>query len=216
MAVNLMLRDLQQMNYVEQPYWCSISYYELKDRVGETFHAMASVNSLTIDGYTDPSRADRFCLGVLSNINRTAEIEITRRHIGRGIVLYNSGVQVFAECISENSVFIQSPICNKQNNWHLATVCKVPPGCKLCIFDMNIFSQLLREAITKGFEEVYHLTRLCAVRISFVKGWGADYRRQTILNTPCWIEVHLNNPLKLIDTVITAMGSPRTISNSFS
>jgi hypothetical protein len=112
----------------EQPYWCSVSYYELKERVGETFHALSSAQELTIDGNTDPSRAERFCLGVLANINRTPEIELTRRHIGRGIRLFNSGSQVFAECLSENPVFVQSPICNKLNNWHFSTVCKIPPG----------------------------------------------------------------------------------------
>lgn len=162
--------------YQEQSHWCSISYYELKQRVGETFHASATVNSLTIDGYTDPSRAERFCLGVLSNINRTPEVELTRRYIGRGIRLENTGLQVFAECLSENPVFVQSPICNKQQNWHLATVCKIPPGCKLPIFDINVFYDLLNQTITKGYEEVYALTRICTIRMSFVKGWGADYR----------------------------------------
>jgi hypothetical protein len=79
----------------------------MKERVGETFHGISSVDQLTIDGYTDPSQAERFCLGVLSNVNRKPEIEITRRHIGRGIKLYHSGLQVFAECLSENPVFVQ-------------------------------------------------------------------------------------------------------------
>jgi hypothetical protein len=110
----------------------------LKDRVGETFHAISSVDQLTIDGYTDPSSAERFCLGVLSNINRTPEIELTRRHIGRGIKLFNMGMQVFAQCLSENPVFVQSPICNKLNNWHLATVCKIPPGICLKIAHLHV------------------------------------------------------------------------------
>lgn len=67
-------------------------------------------------------------MGVLANINRSPEIELTRRHIGRGIKLYNYGHEVICECLSENPVFVQSPICNKQNNWHLATVCKIPPS----------------------------------------------------------------------------------------
>lgn len=66
--------DLLPVPMVPQPYWCSISYYEMKQRVGEMFHVASTVSSVTIDGYTDPSSAQRFCLGVLSNVNRSQEV----------------------------------------------------------------------------------------------------------------------------------------------
>ena len=34
--------------------------------------------------------------------------------------------------------------------------------------------------------------RLCMLRLSFVKGWGPDYNRKSIKETPCWIEVQLH------------------------
>ncbi|XP_078330647.1 mothers against decapentaplegic homolog 2-like [Crassostrea virginica] len=72
--------DADSVSYVDPPYWCSIAYYELNNRVGETFQT--SQPSLTVDGFTDPSNSERFCLGLLSNINRTQQVEMTRQHIG--------------------------------------------------------------------------------------------------------------------------------------
>lgn len=168
--------DLMPIPMIEQPYWCSLSYYEMKQRVGEMFHVASNVHSVTIDGYTDPSSGQRFCLGVLSNVNRTNEIEMTRHYIGRGLMLNYENGQVFAECLSENPVFVQSPNCNQRYHWHLATVVKIPPGCSLKIFDEADFVQLANETVYQGFEAVYALTRICTIRISFVKGWGAEYR----------------------------------------
>lgn len=82
MSVSL-FSDVQSVAYEEPKHWCSIVYYELNNRVGEAFQA--SSTSVLVDGFTDPSNnRNRFCLGLLSNVNRNSTIENTRRHIGKG------------------------------------------------------------------------------------------------------------------------------------
>uniref|UniRef100_A0A8C8JD84 Mothers against decapentaplegic homolog n=1 Tax=Oncorhynchus tshawytscha TaxID=74940 RepID=A0A8C8JD84_ONCTS len=49
------------------------------------------------------------------------------------------------------------------------------------------------------------LRRLCILRMSFVKGWGPDYPRTSIKETPCWIEIHLHRALQLLDEVLHTM-----------
>jgi len=192
---------------LEEPHeWCHISYYEMSNRVGESFRATQP--QVIIDGFTDPSNAERFCLGGLTNVQRTFDIDKTRRYIGRGVKLYHMRGNVFAECISDNPVFVQSPISNQRFNWHPATVCKIPPTVRLKIFDSEDFTRILGSAVEEGYEAVYNLMRMCIIRMSFVKGWGVEYRRQAVTCTPCWVEIHLDGPLKWLDAVLSTMRGP--------
>ena len=61
--------NYQPVKFIEPPFWCSVAYYEVKNRVEE--HFLASELSFTIDGFTHTSSSDRYCLGMFSNIQRT-------------------------------------------------------------------------------------------------------------------------------------------------
>ena len=69
-----------------------------------------------MDGFTKPSSQNdnRFCLGQLSNVNRTLAMESVRRHIGNGVHLYHSESEqeVWAECRSDSPIFVEVSECS--------------------------------------------------------------------------------------------------------
>lgn len=79
-----------------------------------------------------------------------------------------------------------------------------PLGVLLIGFGMSDFPFVLALSEAAGIG-VDDLRRLCILRWSFVKGWGSDYQRRSIKETPCWIEVHLHRALQLLDEVLHTM-----------
>ncbi|XP_074647139.1 mothers against decapentaplegic homolog 4-like isoform X2 [Tubulanus polymorphus] len=222
-------------------YWCTIAYFELDQQVGETFKVPSSCPSVTVDGYTDPSSMDRFCLGQLSNVHRTEASERARLHIGKGVQLDCRGEgDVWIRCLSDHSVFVQSYYLDREAGRAPGdAVHKIYPSAYIKVFDLRqCHRQMQQQAATAqaaaaaqaaavagnvpgpasvggiapavSFSAaagigVDDLRRLCILRLSFVKGWGPDYPRHSIKETPCWVEVHLHRALQLLDEVLQAM-----------
>ncbi|NXE95971.1 SMAD4 protein, partial [Menura novaehollandiae] len=182
-------------------YWCSIAYFEMDVQVGETFKVPSSCPIVTVDGYVDPSGGDRFCLGQLSNVHRTEAIERARLHIGKGVQLECKGEgDVWVRCLSDHAVFVQSYYLDREAGRAPGdAVHKIYPSAYI-----KVGLMLLDENSAAGIG-VDDLRRLCILRMSFVKGWGPDYPRQSIKETPCWIEIHLHRALQLLDEVLHTM-----------
>lgn len=200
--------DFQEVPYSEGASWCSISYHEFDQRLGEKYQP--SSFTVSVDGFTHPACSDRYCIGGLSNVNRNEFTEWVRRRIGRGVKLTYVDGEVYVECLSDASIFVSCPMMGlEEGKEYQERVSKVTHGSSVRVFNNSQFSRLLSSAATKGFEAVYKLTNYCTFRVSFVKGWGRNYKRQTILNAPSWVEVQLNGPLLWIDKVLRQMKPPQ-------
>lgn len=185
----------------------------------------------------DPGHQNRFCLGPLTNVNRTPASEKARLHIGRGIAIEGRpDGSVYLSCLGDYSVFVQSYYLDREAGRAPGdAVHKIHPHAPLLkVFDLRqcyhqMIQQVEQATITAQAQAVAvsgrghirsvplggginigppagigadDLRRLCILRLSFVKGWGPDYNRKTIKETPCWIEVQLNRALQLLDEVL--------------
>jgi len=197
----------------KQKTWCSVSYYELNSRVGETHYIRSP--EVYICGYSDKRMMhteEVVCLGSYSNINRNTTIENTRRSIGQGLKLSridhgNNNFVIKVKCESKYNIFVQSQCFNIQSGLENMTVCKVPRTCELEVFKFEVFRKYLN-AINRDYRQLHEMTKMCSIRVSFVKGWGADYRRQDITSTPCWIEILFVDALKELDGILTHIETP--------
>lgn len=228
-------------------YWCSIAYYERDIQVGETFKVPDTYKEVTVDGGMNMATVgDRFCLGPLSNVHRTEASEKARLHIGKGIrVECRNGGDVWIRCNSDQAVFLQSFYLDREAGRAPGdAVHKIYPQACIKVFDLQqCFSQMdqhVKMALHARRQQQAHgqaipptanlsvdeLRRLCVLRLSFVKGWGPDYPRQSIKETPCWIEIQIHRALQLLDdlfnsmshqmtnTVVTASSNPSMMVNN--
>lgn len=196
-----------------------------------------------VDGYVEQNDKKRFCLGALSNVQRKDDSEKTMLHIGKGILLELEGEgDVYLCCQSKSSVYVQSPFLDDQQEAIQGKklgelVHKFPPYARYKVFDLRQCCQKMKERIFSSTETgstvpngghlapalshvsaangfgIDDLRKLCTIRVSFVKGYGPDYPRKKIVETPCWIQVQLHRGLQVLDEILlqnkTVQESPK-------
>ena len=64
-------------------------------------------------------------------------MEKVRQQIGSGIRVYHIGGDVYAECLSESAIFIQSLNLNKRENW-------IPSKVINLIYTVRLFMESLK------------------------------------------------------------------------
>ena len=157
---------------------------------------------IKIDGFTsgpiEEGDDNRFALGSIPNQNRLPEVEQVRRTIGTGVELVYECGKVSIKNMSRGnpnsegnrtyhnlgqSVFIQSAQMNDMFRMDHKTVCKIPAGHEVDIFDNQKFAARLGKLVEFGFEAVYRLYEMCTIRLSFVKGWGSEYSNGFLLSS---------------------------------
>lgn len=132
---------------------------------------------------------------------------------------------MWIRCSSDQAVFLQSFYLDREAGRAPGdAVHKIYPQACIKVFDLNqCFSQMdqhMKIAIRARMQQSLHpqtmgsnaadlsvddLRRLCVLRLSFVKGWGPDYPRQSIKETPCWVEIQIHRALQLLDDMFNSM-----------
>ena len=144
---------------------------------------------------------------------------------------------MYVRCLSDYSVFFESYYLDRESGREaFDAVHKIYPGSCIKVFSLKECLRCLKLAATMkqttqqqngggggsgsngssgaaSSIDVDDLKRLCRLRFSFVKGWGSDYPRKKISDTPCWCEVQLNRPLQYLDQLINGLSTASSSSH---
>ncbi|KAF8367327.1 hypothetical protein PRIPAC_85156, partial [Pristionchus pacificus] len=200
--------------FEEMSCWMKLCYGELETTRTNILEVHG--HQFTIDSSTNPTTDERLCLGYFTGMEtvRDKKLEAIRRAIGKGVRMYHTGGEIFLQCLSDSPIFVQCPSANRRYGMPSSSVVKVDPKTTLKIVNYAEFANDLAAAVERGYESVYALTKLCGLRVSFVKGWGHEYSRKSIKQTGCWFTASFPAPAKWIEKVIQQMGAPALFCGS--
>ena len=60
----------------------------------------------------------------------------------------------------------------------------------------------------QNYEDVLNLASFGSLEVSFVKGWGENYKRQRVMETPCWLHFRIIEALDYLDFKLKNMNGP--------
>ena len=127
------------------------------------------------------------CLNVIQKDTTNDSVKRTRDKIGFGITLTKDEDGVWVYNRSNSPLFVYSPTLIMPNS-RTFSVHRIPSGSSCKIFDFEQLEHLRRTLDPTMYDGPVELSTLS---LSFAKGWGKSYTRQTISSCPCWLQVFL-------------------------
>ena len=91
---------------------------------------------------------------------------------------------------SQKPLFVSSPTLDPPEGSASEAVHKLPPGFSVLVFSWNEGQARRRSGDARNGPR-----DPCTAVVSFAKGWGAEYRRRTLLECPCHLELCFTLPV---------------------
>jgi len=157
----------------------------MRDRIGQLF----PVYSRYVDIFQDIPQGTGLSLGHLHSVHdpQNASIAKVRTKIGTGITLSNEGATVWLYNRSMADIFVSSFSLNDAERSQQWRVYKVRPGFAIPVYDQAVIDRKsLQQTAGDGPADPH------SIHVSFVKGWGRGYTRQSIMSCACWLELILH------------------------
>lgn len=184
MDTSHMTHDCGHMTHTSNSHWCTVAYWELRDRVGR----LRTVVDKTFNIFQNLPLGDGLCLELLQTEPESDAIRRTREKIGLGVVLSKESDGVWIYNRSSFAIFVNTPTLENPRSRTLY-VHKVLPGYSLKIFDYMRAHLIVDTSDPKYLDGPFDPN---SIRVSFAKGWGQLYSRQFVTSCPCWLEIMLN------------------------
>ncbi|XP_043211557.1 mothers against decapentaplegic homolog 6-like [Amphibalanus amphitrite] len=172
-----------------QRTWCRLLYRERKRRVGPDWHARGPVQNVFYNLPHEDGVALSDVCG--QHPNPEPDVRKTRPQIGAGLSLSLEPSGVWLYNRSQKPLFVSSPTLDPPEGSPASeAVHKLPPGYSVLVFSWTEY-----QARRRSGDAHHELRDPRTAVVSFAKGWGAAYKRRTLLECPCHLELCFTLPI---------------------